>query len=547
MQLSDSGTRAPSGASVIGAQLFRQPWVLAGAVALLAIVAYAPVMMADSTIWDDEAFLGNPLLRSGRGLLDIWVRPRANQLEEHYWPVTYTVAWMVTITAGAPPAAFHALNVLLHAANAALVYGLLRRVAPAAACGAILFAVHPVNVESVAWIVELKNVLSLGLAVLALLLYLEFERCGRARIAATSGWLLFVLAALAKTAVLPWAVVVPLLFWAMPDGWTPQRRRFAFGLLSIALAVGLFDVWYTAGGDKVVPTFSIVQRLAITGPALAHYLRTWIWPTGLCAIYAKWPLTPGSLCAGLLIDAVVIFTLGILLWKARTSARRRWAFVWAAGTLAMLLPALGLISFTYQRQAYVADRFAYHASPVFLAGLVAAAGAALARRPAVHVWLRAATVALAAILGTATFVRAGVWRSAADLARDTVAKNPRAWTARYYLADHLARRGAFEEATGHFSAVFWGSVEELTEADLQVLERNSTARPGTEARAAFNRGLLAARRGDLQTARVAFQQAASDPQLRARALLAVAALALQSGRRDEAITTIRSLYGSPAP
>ncbi|MGC8741474.1 MAG: hypothetical protein ACP5UB_08455 [Candidatus Sumerlaeaceae bacterium] len=512
---------------------------------LAVLVAYAPVLTGAQHIWDDEAFLGNPLLLSLSGLFRVWFDPRSNTLEEHYWPVTYTVAYLLRTVWGSSPGAFHIVNVLIHAGNASLVYSIGRRVlAHHAFWGALLFALHPLQVESVAWIVELKNVLSFFLAASSFLVFLSLEKkqTGK-RLGMALGWSLFVAAMLSKSAVITWPLCAGLILWCLPPGLTKTRIQFLAGLIVAALAVGAFDMWYASASKSAVPRFSIAERVAISGTGLLHYLRTWLWPSSLCATYAKWPLTPLALTVAVCVGIVMAGAVVALARRAFHSRAARMALAWLVGTLALLAPTLGLIPFSYQRQSFVADRFAYHASAIFLPGVVAIMAAAWARMRLPARIGKIALVVISCALAISTLHRAALYRDVEYLAIDTAEKNPHAWTARYYLGDALARRGDFEKAMREFSSVFWGTLETFGRDEENLLQQQLTKADAQDLRTHYNRGLLAARRGRTAEAKACFEKASILPLLRGQAVLAIAAIELKNGETTNALRRIRELYG----
>jgi hypothetical protein len=509
------------------------------------LLCYGPVLWGAESIWDDEAFLGNPLLSSWNGFLSIWWQPQLNPFEEHYWPVTYTVAFLLRQVFGASAGTFHVANVVLHASNASLLYELLRpRARWLALWGALAFACHPIQAESVAWIIEMKNVLSFFFAAISVLTFLRLERASRSLLSVGLGTGLFLFGLLSKSAVAPLPVLLLLLFWA-EDRWSRTRVGFLVASALVAVAYSLLDLAVVSAKGKAVLATPLVERVGIAGLALLHYLRTMIWPQGLCAIYRKWEITPLSTAVGICGWVVLAGSLVWLLHRGRCSPRHRWLFLWLAGTVALLSPTLGLISFSYQRQSFVADRFAYHASAVLLPGLVAL-GWDTMRRLHVDAKMRGALAGMVVIvLALLTFQRAMIFRRVESLARDTLKKNERAWTARYYLANAMARRGDFEGALGQYSAVFWGTLEDFSQEELQKLEASTSHQQMSEPRMSFNRGLLAARKNQLEQALRAFDEATSNPQLRAQATIAIAAIEARRGNLESARQIITCLYEVP--
>lgn len=514
-------------------------------------LAYSPVLSSEGRIWDDECFLDNPLLTSWRGLLTIWFHPGANTLEEHYWPVTYTVAVVVRALFGARPIVFHGLDVLWHCANASLVWILLQRFGvPLAWFAAWLFALHPIQVESVAWIVELKNLVSFFFGALGVLSFLTWERNqkkgARGRGGLVASWGLMALACLAKTAVVPLGLATGLVFWATPGGLTRQRLAFVLGSMLVSILCVGVDLWHLAERPRLVPEWDPVERVALAVQCVEHYAWKLVWPSDLCAIYPRWPVRERMLRSLAWAGAIVAAAAGAGVVAGGKGARwiRGW-FAAMGASLIMLSPVLGLVAFSYQRQAFVADRFVYHAAPFFFAGVaivLAQAFRALRWRPVAQKLVLATVLAVCA---GGTFQRASLFADLRALALDTIAKNPRAWTARYFLADHLARRGKFEDALEQFAMVFWGTVEEL---DLRQLRSESEKlREGTSPRASFNVGLLAARSGQTERALAAFAAAQSDPTLRAQALLAQAAIQWRAQQKKQALAVLQRLYGDRAP
>ena len=137
------------------------PWPAPGILCLLAAISYLPAVLWGDFIWDDLPMIGTFAVRDPGGLRTIWFSPAEIEAEGHYWPLTYSVFWLQHKLWGFAPAGFHAVNVLLHTANTLLLWKLMRRLAvPGAWLVAAVFAVHPVHVESVAWVMELKDVLS---------------------------------------------------------------------------------------------------------------------------------------------------------------------------------------------------------------------------------------------------------------------------------------------------------------------------------------------------------------------------------------------------
>ncbi len=246
-------------------------------IAIATIVACAPAVRG-GFLWDDDAHVTKPELRSVHGLYRIWCDVGATQ---QYYPLVHSAFWVQHKLWGDSPPGYHAVNVALHAGAAVLVLLIVRRLLAErgvawAEAGAFLtaavFALHPVHVESVAWITELKNTLSAVFYLAALLTYLRFDRTRRPGLY----WLaaaLFVLGLLSKTvtATLPAALLV--IFWwqrgqlAWKRDVAPLLPWFVLGAVS-----GLFTAWVEhnlIGAKGQAFELSAVQRLMLAWRAAA--------------------------------------------------------------------------------------------------------------------------------------------------------------------------------------------------------------------------------------------------------------------------------------
>jgi tetratricopeptide (TPR) repeat protein len=426
--------------------------VLAAALLLLApFVVYAPLRSAGFVWDDDQNVVQNMLLRDRAGLRRIWLDPRASQ---QYYPVTHSSFWLETQLWGVDARPFHFTNVLLHALNGLLLWRVLLLLGlPGAYLAALVFAVHPVMTESVAWITERKNVLSLALALGALATYLRFappesERVGARRFGLYALSLgLFVLALLAKTVVCSLPAAILVIRW-----WKHGRIRAGDLLLLLPFfvlgaAAGLFTAWLEQHHVGAVGTewaLTPVDRLLIGGRALWFYAGKLVWPHPLIFFYPRWQIDPGTLWQ--FVPPVAAVAAAAVLWAARGRIGRG---PLAAGLLyaGILLPALGFFDVYAFRYSFVADHFQYHASPALLA-LFAAVGAQSAERLGAQARNAARGVAAGMLvtLGALTFMEAREYRDLETLYRSTIAANPEAWNAQLNLANHLSSTGRNQEA-----------------------------------------------------------------------------------------------------
>lgn len=469
----------------------RKIWVGGGAVLLVACVfaVYYPVWRA-GFIWDDDAHLTRPDLLSLGGLGRIWAEPGATQ---QYYPLLHSVFWMLAHLVGRAPAVYHWLNLALHAANALLVWRILGRLeAKGAVLAAALFAVHPVMVESVAWVSELKNTLSGFFYLGAALVYLRYDATrGRGWLAAAFG--VFVCALLSKTvtATLPAALLVVLwwrrgrLEWSR-DVW-PLTPFFAVGVLAGLFTASVESHLIGAAGAEFGLTW--MERVLLAGRVSCFYLGKLLWPVELSFIYPRWTMNGAEVGPYLYLGLVL---LGLAaLWSLR-----RWkrgplaAALYFGGTL---FPALGFFDVYPFQFSYVADHFQYLASLGVFAwvGATVAEGVALVPQSVAR-WCRWGIALGLAGLGGLAFAQARLYADAETLYRATLAGNPAAWLADVNLATLRIEQARYGEAI------------ELCAAALRV-------RPG-QPKAHYNRGLAYARLGRLAEAIADFQAAlVNDP------------------------------------
>jgi len=431
----------------------------AGAAILVTITlaAYSPAL-GNGFIWDDDDYVtANIHLRTGDGLRRIWTEPGATL---QYYPAVHTGFWIEYHLWGLNPFGYHLVNILLHAGGAVLFWLLLRRLAvPGAFLAGLVFAVHPVHVESVAWITERKNVLSglfyLG-AALAWLRY-RLRSGGRPQIRGPRldrfyaiSLILFLCALLSKTVTvtLPAALMV-VLWWK--TGRVDRRdflRLAPFFVLGISL--GLLTAWlerHQVGARGIEWGFTPADRILIAGRAVWFYLAKLALPVRLTFIYPRWQIDAAAPAQYLYPLAAALALFGLWRWRGKVGRGPLAAVLYFGGTL---VPALGFFDVYPMRFSFVADHFQYLASlgPITLA----AAGFTIAlprlgkAEPRLRLVLPGIVIC---VLGLATWQQARIYRDRETLFRDTVAKNPAAWMAHQNLGALLLDQGKVREAVAH--------------------------------------------------------------------------------------------------
>ena len=424
------------------------------AAALLVVmttVAYLPALSC-GFIWDDDAHVTeSPPVKDLDGLRDIWLEPGS---VPQYYPLTHSSFWVEYRLWGERAAGYHAVNIALHVMAVLLLWRLLVRLEiPGGWLAAAIFAVHPVHVESVAWISERKNVLSAVFYLAAAIAWFDWaERPARsARWRWAGAMVLFAAALLSKsvTASLPVALLVT--WW-----WRTGRldRRVVAGVLpmvALAIPMGLLTIWAEQnliGTRHVDLGLAPADRLLVAGRALWFYAGKLAWPDPLAFIYPRWTIDAGSVVAWL-------FPAGAAAVIAALWCGRRWlgrgplaGVLFFAGTL---VPALGFIDVYPLQYSFVADHFQYLAS----LGLIVLAASGIFRlsqrwgtgrrtRPGELV-----PVAVLLLLAGLTWRQCGIYQDRYTLWTDTGRKNAGSKMVQTSLGNELGKRGLHRQAAEH--------------------------------------------------------------------------------------------------
>jgi tetratricopeptide (TPR) repeat protein len=417
----------------------------------LMILVYRPAWNG-GFIWDDDDYVTkNALLTAPDGLWRIWFSLDA---PSQYFPLVYTTFRMERGLWGLNPAGYHWVNLLLHVANALLLWRLLVGLKiPGAWLGAAIFALHPVQVESVAWITERKNVL-MGLFFLMTLLawieYVDLRTATRRWIFYGAALILYLLALCAKTTACTLPAALLLILWLKKIPITWQRLTQIVPFVLLGLSMGLAAVWwerYHQGTRGALFALNPLERLLVASHAVWFYLGKLFWPSNLTFIYPQWSvyardplsylwlLATGGLCAGV--------------YFARRFFGRS---VEVAGLffVATLSPLLGFIMLYTFRYTFVADHYQYLAciGPIALvsAGIVRLEDWTKYGRQ--MVW--ALGIAIVVTLSLLTYRQSATYRDVETLWRTTIARNPGCWMAYNNLGIALVGRGELDEAISQY-------------------------------------------------------------------------------------------------
>ena len=402
-------------------------------------------------IWDDDDYVtNNELLTAPDGLQRIWF---SLDSPSQYFPLVYTTFRIEHALWGLNPSGYHWINLLLHVANALLVWrALVRLKVPGAWVAGAIFALHPVHVESVAWITERKNVLMGFFFLLTLLAWIAFldERTKRPWRSYGLALILYVLALSAKTTACTLPAALLLILWLQKKPINKRRLSQVVPFLILGIGMGLLAVWwerYHQGTRGVLFALGPIERILIASRAVWFYLSKLIWPSSLTFIYSKWNISPAHpldyawLLAGIALCAVIYFVRRYV---------GRGVEVAAAFFVATLSPVLGFIMLYTFRYTFVADHYQYLASigPIALAS---AGVATLARyfersRPLIL----SAAVCLIVTLAVLTWRQAAMYGDIEALWRTTLARNPSCWMAHNNLGIALFQKGDTDDAIAHY-------------------------------------------------------------------------------------------------
>lgn len=480
------------------------------------MIAYLPMWHA-GFIWDDDLLCtDNQLIKSPHGWYLLWFTTRTPD----YFPVMSSFFWVEWRLWGMNAAGYHIVNVLLHAVNAILFWRVLARLnIPGAKLAAAIFALHPVNAESVAWIAQLKNALSLFFFVLSLLWYLKFDDTSRRQFY----WLalvafLFALWSKIEVAPLPF-VLLGIAWWRRGRvEWNDLWRSIPF--FAAAFLLGLVSVWFqyhVAIGHDVVRTDSFWSRLAGAGWAVWFYFGKTLLPLHLTPVYPRWQIDPTnalSYLPGLLLVAGFV-----VCWQYRKSWGK--AFLFGLGyAVVMFLPVLGFLNIYFFRYSLVADHYQYFSiiGPIALV----AAGLFMAAKHLPRKWAFLKPLfagSLLIVLGVLTWQEASVYKNPETLWQASLDRDPACWLASENLGDILLKKGRADEA-------------------IAQLQQTLAIKPD-DAVAYNNIGKALVQKGQVDEAIIQFQKAIAIQPDYAFAHYNLGDALLQKGQVDEAITQLQ--------
>jgi hypothetical protein len=409
---------------------------------LMVWLAYLP-SREGGYVWDDIGLIrDHSALHTPEGLWTIWAKPGS---APEYYPLTHSTFWLQIQVVGADVRDFHLFNVFLHALNAFLVFSVLQALrVPGAWLSAILFAVHPIEGETVAWMSQRKTLLSTTFFLSSLFMFVRFRETQRP-IGYIGSLLLFALGLLSKTSVVVLPLILLLVEWWQDRPLDKKLWLALWPLWLLAVLAGAMTVYLENFVVKAEPPLSLglPERIAVAGWIPWFYLYKILLPLDLRMIYPEWKpgLTP-------------LWFMGVLAWivilRVLWKKRKVWGkapLVAVGYFLVCLLPVLGFINVDYMRISFVADHFQYLAGIGVITALSTAAVLVTRRLPLLGKRLMGALGVLGvSALFVATWQRASLFADPETLWRFEIESNPKSWMAYANLGYHLYEVGSEEEA-----------------------------------------------------------------------------------------------------
>jgi tetratricopeptide (TPR) repeat protein len=421
----------------------RWRWWPAILIPLLVFAAFAPGVRNGWVGWDDYDYIrNNPLLSQPGGLLRIWSTLESPQ----YYPLTFTLHWLEYRLWGDWPTGYFTLGLLLHAANALLVFAIIRALGAStwlAFLAAALFGLHPIQVASVAWLAERKNLLSGLFYLLSLLAFMRHRNDGRAG-HYVACLVLFACAMLSKSS----AVSLPLVLVLYDRLILRASPRSAVVRVVPLLLIAVAPLLVAAAREQVLSIVHtpLAQRPLIAAAALWFYASKFVWPVNLLAVYPRWDVQFDQFIWWLPLLGLLV--CGVALWRDRERQGPLVCFGLAC-YVATMLPAIGLVHFGFLQFSPVADHLAYLGViglalvvSAWLERLIGAIPAPTVRSGALY----SALTVLAAAAGAATFLQTQLWHDAFTLFTHTLKYNPQCAPAYENIGYALIEARRFDQA-----------------------------------------------------------------------------------------------------
>ena len=422
-------------------------------IVLLTFLAYSPALNGDF-IWDDDLHITKKKAVIGEeSFKRIWTTSDAV-----YYPLVLTTFWVEWRLWSGQPMGFHIVNVLLHVINAILLCFLFHQLGIKWAwLGGAIFALHPVHVESVAWITELKNVQSGFFYLLTLLFYLRFLD-NRRRQWYLATLIMFLAALLSKPSTVMLPVILLIIHWWLNR---PLQKKDIFSIVPFFVLSALASLWtiweqqYHSGAIGPEWSIGLLERTVIAGYNIWFYIIKLLFPYNLTFFYPRWEIDPLSIIAYFPLALLLILYLASL---KNYTAWGKSVFIALSYFIITLFPTLGFFNFYFMRYSFVGDHFQYLPSMGIIALITC--GAALyfekldlAQTKKTFSWQKIGAglgLAVLLIFGALTWKQGHIYTAMETLLRDAINKNPKAWMAHSNLGMMYAEKGLLDKALVEF-------------------------------------------------------------------------------------------------
>ncbi len=418
------------------------------ALGLLVGIGYLPAMLWGGFVWDDSIITDAPPIRELSGLWQIWFSPGALKMwEGHYWPLVYSTFWLEHKLWGFAPAGYHVVNVLLHLVNTLLLWRLIARLDISGAwIIAAAFAIHPLHVESVAWVIDRKDLLSTLFYLAAFSAYTRFvaTRDPRPYFLAL---FLFALGMLCKSIVVTLPLALSIYHWWQQGRVTGADVFRLIPFFAVGLFIALADASFYRSNEVISFGYSFLERVLIAARVLWFYAGKLLWPTGLAVVYPRWEIDVADPLAWAHVAAAGAVVASLYVFRHRIGRGPLACLLFFAVTLS---PVLGFVDFGYMQFSFVADRYQYLAGIGVLLAVIGAAAHGVGQRAGA--WQKIALAVAAGALcamGVLTWRQSGIYRDKVTFWSHVSAHNPTAPIAAYNLGTAFSEVGRLDEAEEH--------------------------------------------------------------------------------------------------
>ncbi len=446
---------------------------------VLIAISFYPATLG-GFVWDDAAFTVVAPVQDWNGLWRIWFNPSTLEHEGHYWPILYTLFWLEHKLWGfSNPVYYHVLNLILHAGVALMLWRLLLRLGVGGAwvawVAAAVFAVHPLHVESVAWVIGRKDMLAALFYLASVMVYLNFTE-GRRRGQYFGSLVLYVLGLLCKSIGVTLPVALLIWHWWKRSRVTLDDVVRMLPFLALGLIITILDWAEYASKEIISFDFTTIERVLLAARSLCFYVGQLVWPSNLMIIYPRWDISVADPLGWMYLFIAV--AAAALLWVYRDKIGRG-AMAGVLFFVVTLSPTLGFVDYGYMQFAFVADRYQYLAGGGVIIVLVAVAAWVYDRGLALWPNVRgraAQAVAVVlpavvlAVLGAITWKQSGVYYNQGTLYNHIISHNPMARGAHHSLGWWHQQNGRIEEAIANYRIAL-----EKRPGHAQITNRMGTA------------------------------------------------------------------------